>query len=249
MAGVEPIVWRNWPGWQQEGLPAGDVRLVRVPHGDGDLATSRRVLSDEELSRAAALSSAQALRRFVVTRAALRALLGALCGEAPEAVPIGCEARGKPVMLRDRYGVRFNVSHGRDVSLLAFATEREVGVDIEEIKAGNDVLGIARRFFPAAEADYLGALKDDGERCRVFHELWTQREALAKGVGSGLDEAVFYPPLLPPGEQRRVVRLGAAANWRLWSLPPAERHAMAVAVEGEGDARLTFWEMGNNRPV
>jgi len=226
----------------------GDVRLVRVRHGDGDLAASRRVLCEEELRRAAGLSSVPARRRFVVTRAWLRALLGALHGVAPEAVRIGYGRDGKPQMLGGGQGVCFNVTHGRQVSLLAFALGREVGVDMEEVNRDNDVSAIARRFFSAAEADLLAGLEDQGERYRLFYAWWTQREALAKARGSGLNDAAFFAPLPPPGEQRRVVWLGGA-SWRLWSPPLAPQHAGAVALEGDGDARLSFWEVRDDGPV
>ncbi len=234
--------WRRWTYWLDQAPSRDEVRLVRVVHGDGDLAPSRQVLSEAEVEHASGIKSVQAMRRFVTTRAVLRTLLGMTCRQDPRFVPIGSSGAGKPKVLGegDAGGVRFNVSHGRGISLMAFATGREVGIDIEAIEAETDVMGISRRFFRDAETEFLGALEDQNARREAFHMMWTQREALAKAHGGGLIDKVFEPPLLPLRQDQVVVLDGS--DWRLCSLALIPQHAVAVAVEGEAVVRLSFWE-------
>ncbi|MHA1565944.1 MAG: 4'-phosphopantetheinyl transferase family protein [Alphaproteobacteria bacterium] len=234
--------WRRWTAWLDVAPSSGEVRIVRLKHGDGDIDASQQVLSEAEQERAAGISSERWMRQFVTTRASLRTLLGMICRQDPRTVPIGLSGSGKPIVFGegDGGGVRFNVSHGGGVSLLAFATGREIGIDIELIEAKTDVMGIARRFFKGADIDFLVALEDQDECCDAFHRLWTQREAMAKAHGSGLNDTVFEAPLLPLLQQQVVALDGT--NWQLCCLTLARQHAVALAVEGSADVRLSFWE-------
>ena len=231
--------WRCWTAWLDEIHGPEEVRLVRLVRGGGDLAASRQLLSEAERERAAGILADLALRQFVTTRAVLRTLLGMICRQDPKTVPIGLSDTGKPWVPDegDGSGVRFNVSHGEGVSLMAFTTGREVGIDIEAIKAETDMMGISRRFFCEAETDFLAALEDPSE---AFHMLWTQREALAKAHGGGLTDKVFEPPLLPLLQQQVVALDGI--DWRLCCLPVVSQYAVALAVAGAAEVTLSLWE-------
>jgi len=47
-------------------------------------------------------------------------------------------------------GLRFNVSHSEDVAVYAFATGREIGIDVEAVRVIRDADDIAARFFSRA---------------------------------------------------------------------------------------------------
>ncbi len=183
------------------------------------------------------------MRRFVMTRAVLRRLLGEICGLRPEAVGIDTGRHGKPLLTNQPHGgdIRFNISHSGSLSLIVFASRREVGVDIEETSRRTDIQAVARRFFPTAEADFLAGLADEAERSRVFYGLWTQREALAKAIGSGLNDAVFGSPLQGFDQGSQVVELGRSA-WYLRCLDVMPGFAVALALEGRGEPSLSYWD-------
>ena len=146
------------------------------------------LLSEDERDRAARLRFERDRRRFVVARARLRELLGRRLGMRPEAVAIVYGAQGKPALARGE--LRFNLAHSGELALYAFSRACEVGVDLEEIRA-----------LPEARPGFL--------------RRWTRREALAKGLGSGL--AAPWPGR------------GALAGWRIESFRPAPGFIAALA--------------------
>lgn len=98
---------------------------------------------------------------------------------------------GKPC-LYGKGGVHFNVSHAGAYVVCAVAG-REVGVDIEEIKAG-DCRGVARLVF--SPSDYASwEARPAEEKLDHFYRLWTLRESFSKAVGLGFSldasEVVF----------------------------------------------------------
>jgi hypothetical protein len=66
--------------------------------------------------------------------------------------------RGKPALAL-RFadsGWRFNVSHSSEVAVYAFSRGREIGVDVEAVRALRDPDDIAACFFPAAKTRLTG---------------------------------------------------------------------------------------------
>src|SRR3954447_15740394 len=66
--------------------------------------------------------------RWANARAALRQTLAEYLGEDPAALRIRDEDKPR---LEPASPLRFNLSHSADLALIAVATEREVGIDVE----------------------------------------------------------------------------------------------------------------------
>jgi 4'-phosphopantetheinyl transferase len=124
-------------------------------------------------------------RRWVAARWALRGVLERYLGEDPEKVELEAESHGKPVLRRAAGPLRFNLSHSRDLALIAVSHGVEVGVDVEWVDPCRDVLALAPRALGSAEAeDVVEAHPED--RPAIFYAAWTRREAIAKCFGVGL---------------------------------------------------------------
>lgn len=175
--------------------------------------------------------------RFVVARARLRELLGSRLGVRPEAVELECGAHGKPA-LAGRFAdtnLRFNVSHCDDIAGYAFSSGREVGIDVEAIRALPDADDIAARFFSRRENAAYQAL-EPRDRPLGFFQCWTRKEAFIKALGEGLSHPLdSFDVSLAPGEPARILRIestpGDDRGWRLESLTPAPGFAAAVVTE------------------
>ena len=89
-------------------------------------------------------------------------------------------AFGKPYLM-GYPGFQFNVSHTRSAIAVALSN-REVGVDIERVDKAD--LRIARRYFTAAEVDWIEA--GGAEADERFYTVWTRKEAYIKWLGRGL---------------------------------------------------------------
>jgi 4'-phosphopantetheinyl transferase len=210
------------------------VSLCAEPAALDELAQS---LADGERQRAGRFAFERDRRRFVVARAWLRRLLGSRLGVPPDAIEITYRPLGKPV-LSQRFadsGLHFNVSHSEDVAVYAFARGREVGIDVEAVRAIEDADAIAGRFFSARENSAYRAL-DPGDKPLGFFNCWTRKEAFIKALGDGL-----YHPLdsfdvsLAPGESARILRVGDVpgdqCGWHLESFSPAPGFVAAVVTD------------------
>ena len=86
-------------------------------------------------------------------------------------------------------GIDFNVSHTRDVALLAIARDlppgTRIGVDIERADREVGVDRLARKFLTARERQSLAHLALAERRTRFVH-YWTCKEAMSKATGDGL---------------------------------------------------------------
>ena len=95
---------------------------------------------------------------------------------------------GKP-FLPDHPGIHFNFSHCPKAVACALA-DCPVGIDVEEIAPVDE--SVAQRVL---SADELAAMRQSDEPEVAFARYWTQKEALAKLTGDGIDDACL-PTLL-----------------------------------------------------
>ena len=100
-------------------------------------------------------------------------------GDLPE---IFLGPHGKPYF-EGTSSLHFNFSDSYPYIVLAIS-DAPVGIDLQERTTNQDVcLRMARRFFPAKEAELVAGSDDP---VLLFHRLWTIREAYVKYTGDGL---------------------------------------------------------------
>ncbi len=112
-----------------------------------------------ERERAEAMHRADARRRWVAARWALRSVLGRYLDREPGGIELRYGERGKPLLAEPGTALHFNLSHSGELALIALAERRDVGVDVQRI---------GRR----QPTDY--------------YSEWARREAIAKCHGVGL---------------------------------------------------------------
>jgi 4'-phosphopantetheinyl transferase len=225
-----------------EGSAFGEVRVWTVPVGER-LADSRRlsVLSDAERARAARFRFDRDRDRFVACRVALREILGRALRTPPADVHFEYGANGKPALADRRREIEFNVSHRKDVAVIAVTAGRRVGVDVEPLRSVEDSERLAARFFSASEAAALRAVSPES-RDEAFLACWTRKEAILKALGAGLSLpldsfSVSLEPGAPPAILAWRGREAERDLWTLRSWRPAPGYLAAIAVEG-ADWRL-----------
>jgi 4'-phosphopantetheinyl transferase len=159
----------------------------------------------------------------------------------PDAVELVYGSRGKPRLSRSfaAADLCFNVSHSEDVAVYAFTRGREVGIDVEAVRAMRDADEIAARFFSPCENESYRAL-DARDKPLGFFNCWTRKEAFIKALGDGL-----YHPLdnfdvsLAPGEPARILRIeqtfGDACGWALHGFSPGPGLIGAVVIRKSVD--------------
>ena len=134
--------------------PINGVEIVveRLIAGPATVRALAGVLSETERERADRFVFERDRRRFVVCRARLRELLAERLHCSPASVEIVYGAHGKPGLRPHQEGtdLRFNVSHCDDLAVYGFSSGREIGVDVEAVRALSDAHDIAAGFFSGA---------------------------------------------------------------------------------------------------
>jgi len=216
-------------------LAAGEVHIWcwNLTAAGEALTALREQLSDEERQRADRFVFDRDRIRFTVAHAHLRRLLSGYAEQPAEALLFRTVGNGKPELVSDRV-MQFNLSHSRNLALLAVSQDFELGVDIERVRPISD--DIAERFFAEPEREALRELPADA-RLPGFYSCWTRKEAFLKGIGTGLSGGLssFAVSLLHEGPPTiRSLRGSQTAGWQLAHLDPAVNYLGALAVKGEG---------------
>jgi 4'-phosphopantetheinyl transferase len=151
------------------------------------------LLSVDELSRYGRISHLQARKEFLRSRVALRLILAGYLNGRADSLTFSYGEYGKPELAGNRrYALRFNLSHSGDYCLLAVTTENELGIDIEQCRAGRDYRALASRFFSPAEQQLL----ENHSNKVLFYRMWVLKEAAVKAHGmrllTGLDRYECY---------------------------------------------------------
>lgn len=166
---------------------AGAVLWLAGPAGPGEVPEQLwNTLSSSEKDRANRFHRAEHRALFAMTRAILRDLLSKATGVAAAKIAFGEGPYGKPCLVGTN-GPHFNVSHSRSFALIGFSDSRDIGVDIEFMRAAGAELDLARSFFSAAEYRSLEGLAN-GMLLSSFYKIWTCKEAVLKACGAGITE-------------------------------------------------------------
>lgn len=229
-----PEGWSPPPrGWT---LGADEVHVWRASLAlpAGELERHARILAIDERSRAERFRFPVHRDRFIAGRGIQRRILAGYLGVEPAAIVYHIGKHGK--LSVDATEVRFNVSNAGDRLLLAVALGREIGVDLEEVRAMPDAAPIARRFFSSVENEAFAAVPPDA-RDRAFFTCWTRKEAFIKAVGEGLSRPLdSFDVTLRAGEPAQLLctRRDPAdvERWTLREIDVGPGWAAALAVEG-----------------
>jgi 4'-phosphopantetheinyl transferase len=149
-------------------------------------AGCRDVLDDSERARAAACLTPRDRQCYTVAHGALRILAGRELSARPGALTWILGRHGKPELAPPWSGLHTSLSHSGDLIAAAISTDRPVGVDVQDLVPGLDVVGLSARFFPPDEAGYVAAGLEPAARADRFAHLWTRKEAVVKAAGGRL---------------------------------------------------------------
>lgn len=209
-----------------------------------DLAPERlrqlaETLSADEQARANRFRFERDRHGFIAGRGILRRLLAHYLNASPEQLRFTYSSRGKPALAdpewRDK--ISFNVSHSNGLALYAVTDNRQIGIDVEQMRSMQDMEQLAERYFLPSENALIQALPP-AQRPAIFFRFWTCKEAYLKATGEGITGLKRVEIRLKPGEElgQSIVSLTLnnipAANWTVLQLNLTPDYAAALAVEG-----------------
>lgn len=206
-----------------------------------------RILSDDEVNRAAKYCFEQDRKRFIIRRGLLRCILSRYLGQSPDALAFQYNNHGKPALasIFRQPSICFNLSHSEELTLYAITRKREVGVDIEYIRPFEDAEDIVKRFFSSREKAEFATLPERIKN-QAFFTCWTLKEAYIKARGEGLSYPLSnFSVSMTPDEPARLVEIKGDKSkknrWSLKTILPGAGYIAAVAVEGHGLA-IRHWQ-------
>jgi 4'-phosphopantetheinyl transferase len=210
-------------------LDVWSVDLGRSTHLDARLAA---LLDDAELERASRFVRPADALRYRIAHGALRTILGERIAVAPRQVRFAHGEHGKPRLAGG--GPRFSVSHSATLALVAVSAERDVGVDVEDLRPVPRAAALAERLFAKADAQRFADDPPDVRDLR-FLRTWTAIEAIVKAEGTGLAGGLDRVDVRDGGGDRGTAAVAGSSAGPAWSvrwLALAPTHVGAVAARG-----------------
>ena len=238
-------------------LAHGEVHIWKLEtEPKADLEPYSRLLSPEEQNRAARFRFPHLTHNFVVDHGRMRLIIGSYTGIAPEDIAYSVNEFGKPELANPEAAdlpgrLRFNLSHTEGLALLAVCLDADIGVDVEAVRAINDLKLIAQSHFSPRE---IAALQDfaPAEQQLAFFRCWTRKEAFLKAHGQGLSIPLDSFAVSLAEEDRPVLldcrwKPEEVNRWSFFSLDPGRGYASALAIEG-AQWRIC-WALWANRQI
>lgn len=129
--------------------------------------------------------------RQILAKGLLYIALGYYLERDPQNIEIEFNEFGKPFLtgISNDKMIFFNMSHSNDLAVYAFAKDRNIGVDVEQIKQISDIEGVIDLCFSESEKVWFNKIPFDNKN-EVFYKIWTSKEAYIKAIGMGL----HFPP-------------------------------------------------------
>jgi len=214
------------------GLGGVDVWWIGLDRIEDD---SPSVLAQDERLRAERFRRPHDRARWTSARVALRQILARYTGIMPAQLQLTHGTHDKPT-LAGKSSLRFNLAHAGKRAVLALTWDREVGVDLEPIDPGLDVLPLLGVSCSESEAARIAALPL-AARAEGFLTCWTLKESYLKGIGTGLSRDPRTVEITEVADDRAVVtdRLAETGNlpWSARLLHPGPGWVAAVAAPGQ----------------
>ena len=130
----------------------------------------------------------------------MRIILARYLNTVPEKIEFQYKEHGKPEV-KNLQKLQFNLSHSKDLAVLAIGKIFPMGVDIEYF-SGRPYEGIAKNSFSEHEYNEL-MQAPKALRPAMFFHIWSQKEAFIKACGLGLSYPTkdFTVPAIMPTKQ------------------------------------------------
>lgn len=130
--------------------------------------------------------------------------------------------------------LHFNISHSGEVALCGVA-DREIGVDVGQLKYHDDIERVARHFVSADEVRSLDALPMT-DRAHFFFRTWVRKEAYVKATGEGLARDMASFTVREAGVTLHEPNTNDRTNksYSVYDLPDIGDHFAAIALAETG---------------
>ena len=197
------------------------------------------IMTPGEIARAKRFYQLKDQNRFIVSRGALRHILGKYLKQNPSNVEFEIGENDKPYIKSGQSsGLQYNISHSGDTILLAISSS-PIGADIELINRSFGFSEVLDDNFSIAEVNYI----NEADSVNRFFRLWTCKEALTKATAQGLDGDLRLIPGLDGVHQIQPGIIASNNNWLIRSFTLNDLYIASIA-SPPFISKISFWDAG-----
>jgi len=203
------------------------------------------LLSSAEIQRAKKYRFAADRNRYVIAHALLRLISSNYVQIAPDRLQFDNTVDKKPFLAEAHgSGIQFNLSHSGTFVLVAVAQDRQVGIDIEQIKPIQEMDLMSEQYFSAAEKACLHAAGPE-DKLNQFFAYWTKKEAFIKAIGRGLSFPLSNLDISAVSDGSGFNysdTSGDTSSWTFKDLPHVAGFKTSCVVEGN-NPQVSCWQL------
>lgn len=158
------------------------------------------LLSIEEKERSERFKFYKHRKAFIASHGFMHMVLAYYIDTSKSGIHFTHTEYGKPFIKQQQNpdNIQFNLSHSKNMAILAVCKNNAVGIDMEYAQRKTDWLSISKRFFTESEQQKLFKLPEDLQK-NAFYQVWTRKEAHMKVTGKGLSLApTQFEVSIPP---------------------------------------------------
>jgi len=203
------------------------IKIYHIPFHIHNIASCSlsmiHILNLEEIERASRFTFEKDRCQFIFCRAILRRILGEQLSCNPKEIYFEYTSKGKPKLntLYHKQNIHFNLSHTEGYALIAISKSIQVGIDVERERSIANLHSIIISTLSKQEANHVQSLPKNSQS-EAFLHYWTKKEALLKGIGLGIDNALKEYDVGDWKEIQLSVRLSNQENekWTILNIIP-----------------------------
>jgi 4'-phosphopantetheinyl transferase len=234
---LEAIAWTDASACDFTIAGSADVWRVRISSNLLRLDDFFKLINPDEADRANRYFRAKDRNRFIISRGALRIILGKYLEQHPSVIEFEKNANKKPYIKNNNKGLFYNLSHSGDWIILA-VSNLEIGVDTEFVDPAFDYKEILTDNFSADEISFI----NQDASARNFYTLWTRKEALSKATAKGLDDDLKLIPCLDGTHEAPGYIISTANDWLVDTFILDDNYIATVAAHSK-ITNTRFWDI------
>ncbi|MDR3696120.1 4'-phosphopantetheinyl transferase superfamily protein [Mucilaginibacter sp.] len=211
-----------------------DIWRINIRSNSSLIQSLSTLQTRDELVKAGRFLHRHDSDRFIISRGAIKLIMGRYLNCKPALIEIKTGENKKPY-IKDS-PLFYNLSHSGDWIILA-VSDSAIGIDTEMVSSTFGFSDVINEYFSPEESRFINEEKST-ER---FFMLWTRKEALAKATGKGLDDDLKFIPSLDGQHYLKGNILSSSNNWTINSFL-LDNNYFASAATSDKTGDLGFWE-------
>lgn len=215
-----------------------DIWRIHIGSNLSHIQNFSSIIDANELLKANKYYKAADRDRTLLSRIALRLILGKYLNQDPKDLVLSVDHNDKLILIETLSSeLKFNISYAKDYILIAISP-LEVGIDIEFVDPNFEFKDILNEYFTKEEISYI----EENNSIARFFAAWTKKEALAKAIGSGLFGPINQFPTLNGDASLDGTVLNTQNNWIVSSFYIADTHVGSLA-SLDNNLTITFYDL------